>query len=157
MSSTARPLLLALLLLVASAGAAAPAAPAAAPEDEMLRQIKNDVFDEKWDSVFADCDRLIQSYPASGSLPRAYYYRAKALQHMPGRETDAVAAWSDFIEKFPSDPPLREDALISRIDLAKGLWLQGKKENINILTKGLDEKGYPRIYAAIQISNVDNK
>jgi len=146
-----------LLLVATSARVASPAPPPAAPEDEILRQIKNDVFDEKWDSVFADCDRLIQSYPASASLPRTYYYRAKALQHLPGKETDAVTAWSAFIEKFPSDPPLREDALISRMNLAKALWLQGRKEYIGILTKGLEEKGYPRIYAAIQISNVDNR
>jgi hypothetical protein len=157
MSRTPRPFLLALLLLAASAQVGTAASPAPAAEDEVLRQIKNDVFDERWDSVLADCERLIQAYPSSESLPRTYYYRAKALQHLPGRETDAVAAWSAFIDKFPSDPLLREDALISRMNLAKGLWLQGKRENITILTKGLEEKGYPRIYAAVLISNLDNK
>jgi len=123
----------------------------------MFRQIKSDVFDEKWESVLVDSEHLILAYPKSASLPRTYYYRAKALSHLPGREEEAAAAYGEFIEKFPAEALLREDALISRINLAKSMWLVGKKDAIAILVKSLDEKGYPRIYAAIQISHLDNK
>jgi len=161
MSKTKRLMLPVFFLLALSGGVpaafAAPDSPSSPPEDELLRQIKSDVFDEKWDSVLSDSEKLIAAYPRSGSLARTYYYRAKALQHLPGREADAVTAWSDFIGKFPSEALLREDALISRMNLAKSLWLQGKKESIAILTKGLEEAGYPKIYAAIQISHLDNK
>jgi hypothetical protein len=133
------------------------AATGASSEDEMFRQIKSDVFDEKWESVLADSEHLISAYPKSESLPRTYYYRAKALQHLPGREEQAAAAYGEFIEKFPSEALLREDAIISRLNLAKSMWLMGKKDAIAILVKSLDEKGYPRIYAAIQISHLDNK
>jgi hypothetical protein len=147
------------LLLVAFTARVPPAfAAAGAPsEDEMFRQIKSDVFDEKWESVLADSEHLISAYPKSESLPRTYYYRAKALQHLPGREEQAAAAYGEFIEKFPSEALLREDAIISRLNLAKSMWLMGKKDAIAILVKSLDEKGYPRIYAAIQISHLDNK
>jgi hypothetical protein len=147
-----------LLLPFLAAGAIQPrAASDAVSEDEVLRQIKSDVFDEKWDSVLADCDRLIAGYPDSSALARTMYYRAKALQHMSGKEDEALAAYGAFIEKFPNDSTLREDANISRMNLAKSLWLNGKKDTINILTKGLEEKGYPKIYAAVQISHLDNK
>lgn len=158
MFRTTRFLLLGLLLIACPAPpGAAFAPPDASPEDEILRQIKNDVFDEKWESVLADCERLIATYPKSDSLARTYYYRAKALHHLQGREEAAVTAYGDFIEKFPSEALLREDALISRMKLAKSLWLAGKRDNVSILMKGLDEKGYPRIYAAILISHLDNK
>jgi hypothetical protein len=131
--------------------------PESSTEDEILKQIKNDVFDEKWESVLADCERHIATYPKSDALARSYYYRARALQHLPGKEEAAVAAYGEIIDKFPSDAVLREEAQISRINLAKSLWVQGKKDSITILTKALDGKGYPRIYAAIQISHLDNK
>jgi len=151
-------MLLGIMIIAASTSATAgPPAPDTSPEDEMFRQIKSDVFDEKWESVLADSERLIAAYPTSESLPRTYYYRAKALQHLPGREDAAVGAYGEFIAKFPTEALLREDALISRINLAKSMWLQGKKDAIAILVKSLDEKGYPRIYAAIQISHLDNK
>ena len=126
-------------------------------EDEIIRQIKSDVFDEKWDSVLGDCDKLIANFPSSPALPRTMYYRAKALQHFSGREEEALAAYTVLIDRFPNETLLREDALISRMSLAKSLWIRGKKDTISILLKGLEEKGYPRIYAAVQISHLDNR
>ncbi|MBI3448089.1 MAG: hypothetical protein HY049_04090 [Acidobacteria bacterium] len=158
MSSRMRVALIGLLALGAGVVTSRVAVTAAASsEEEDFRQIKSDVFDEKWESVLADCDRLIAAFPGSGSLPRTYYYRAKALHHLPGKEEMAISAYGEFIDKFPAEAVMREDALISRINLAKSLWLQGRRDNINILLKALDEKGYPRIYSAIQISHLDNK
>ncbi len=129
----------------------------AAPEDDLLRQIKSDVFDGRWEAVLAGCDKLIAEYPHSEALARTYYYRAKGLHHMEGREDQALAAYGEFIERFPAETLLREDANISRMSLAKSLWLKGKKDSVSILMKGLEEKGYPGIYAALQISHLDNR
>jgi hypothetical protein len=83
--------------------------------------------------------------------------RAKALHHLPGREEEAVAAYGALIERFPGETVLREDAAIGRMSLAKSLWLRGRKEHVSVLMQGLEEKGYPRIYAAVQISHLDNR
>lgn len=153
-------------LLTSSAGAALvivlaalcqPALTAPATEEELLRQIKTDVFEEKWDAVLAGCDDLITNYPKSGSLARTMYYKAKALQHMKGREEEALTAYGSFIEKFPDESLLQEDAKISRMGLAKSLWLKGRKDYITILMDGLSENAYLKVYAAIQISHLSNR
>jgi hypothetical protein len=134
-----------------------PAASVTMSEEDLVRQIKSDAFDEKWDAVMTDCETMIAAFPSSQSLPWATFYRAKALQHIPGREQDALDAYTAFVGKFPAETTLREDATLSRLGLARDLWLKGKRDTIAILMKGLEEKGYPGIYAAIQISQLDHK
>lgn len=125
-------------------------------EQEIMRLIKENVFDENWEAVLAGAEKLIASYPNSPSLARTMYYRARALQKL-GRDTEAVVAYGEFIDRFPDETLLREDALISRMGLAKSMYMDGKKEVIRILLDGLEEKGYPRIYDAIQISFLDHR
>jgi hypothetical protein len=144
------------LVLAAALGLSLPVSGDPPGEEEQLRQIKSDVFDEKWDALLDHCDQFIAAFPKSSSLPRTYYYRAKALQHLTGRDQDALTAYGEFVDRFPGETLLREDALISRFSLAKSLWLKGTKDAINILMKGLTETGYPRVYAAVQISHLDN-
>ncbi len=148
----------ALLVLASGLGliACAPAGAQGDPEQEILRQIKEDVFEERWEAVLSGSERLIRDFPDSASLARTMYYRSRALANLPGREADALEAWGEFIERFPSETLLREDALISRMGLAKSMYLNGKKDSIRILLDGLGEKGYARLYAAIQLSYLDH-
>ncbi len=146
-----------MLLVPAHQYAVAPALANQATEEEVLRQIKTDVFEEAWEAVLEGCEKLIETYPGSPALARTMYYRAKALQNIAGREEEAVEAYGGLIERFPEETLLREDAMISQMNLAKRLWLRGSKETIRILMDYLREEGYPRIYAAIQISHLDNR
>ncbi len=150
-SATAALLVVAICLILSSGVASAQSG----SEQEILRRIKEDVFEERWDSVLAGADQLIATYPESTGLARTMYYRARALMKLPGKEAEAMDAWTKFIDRFPSETLLREDALISRMGLAKSMYLNGKKETIRTLVVGLREKGYARIYAAIQISYLD--
>ena len=128
-----------------------------AGEDELLVKIKNDVFEQRWDGVLAQCDEFIRSFPSSPSLPRAYYYRAQGLEHIKGREADAIAAYGDFLKKFPKGPgTLTETATLSRITLATSLAQKGDKGQVGVLMEGMNLKGYPGVYAAIQSSKIDH-
>lgn len=128
-----------------------------ASEDELLRQIKNDVFEQKWDAVLAGCDEFIRSFTSSTSLPRAYYYRAQGLEHIRGREAEAIDAYAAFLKKFPASPgTLAEDAMLSRITMATSLYLKGDKRFVGVLTENMDTRGYPRVYASIQASKIDH-
>ncbi len=128
----------------------------AADEADLLRQIKSDIFDVKWDAVLASCDQFITQFPSSHDMPRAMYYRAQALEHAKGRDEDAIAAYGEFLTRFPNESgTLREDALLSRMTLAVSLWLKGNRGYAAIILKGMDEKGYPRLFAAIQASKID--
>ena len=72
-----------------------------ATEDELLVKIKNDVFEQRWDGVLAQCDEFIRSFSSSPSLPRAYYYRAQGLEHIKGREADAIGATASSSRSSP--------------------------------------------------------
>jgi hypothetical protein len=149
-------MLLVVAALVLVAASAVQAQPDSLNEEALLRQIKTDIFEDRWEAVLEGCDQLIQRYHDSASLARTMYYRARALHHLDGRESEALVAYGEFIDGFPDETLLREDALISRMSLAKKLWLRGHKETIRLLMEGLSEEGYPRLYAAIQISHLDN-
>lgn len=130
---------------------------AGADEGELLRQIKSEVFDQQWDSVLSSCDLFIAQFPRSATLPRAYYYKAQALEHLKGREAEAIAAYTDFLTRFPAEMgALKEDAILSRLSMASSLWLAGNRSQVGVIIKGMDESGYPRTYSAIQASKIDH-
>lgn len=130
---------------------------AGADEGELLRQIKSEVFDQQWDSVLASCDLFIAQFPRSATLPRAYYYKAQALEHLKGREPEAIAAYTDFLTRFPAEMgALKEDAVLSRLSMASSLWQAGNRTQVGVILKGMDESGYPRTYSAIQASKIDH-
>jgi len=144
-----------LAVLLAAVAFAAPAR-AAADEGELLRQVKNDVFNQEWSAVLAGCDQFIASYPNAEALPRAYYYRAQALEHLKAHEAEAIQAYSDFLTRFPAETgAIREDALLSRMTLASSVYQKGDKRFVGVVLKGLQEKGYPKLYASIQASKID--
>src|SRR5262245_27618144 len=129
----------------------------AADEGQLLSKIKTEVFDQQWDSVLEACDQFISQFSRSQALPRAYYYRAQALEHVKGKETEAIEAYSLYLTKFPTESgALKEDALLSRLTLATSLYLKGDKRHTAVVLEGMDLKGYPRVYAAIQGSKIDH-
>jgi len=147
----------AMITMTLAAPAPAPSPDPAGDEGELLRQIKADVFDQKWDGVLASCSQFIGQYARSQDLSRVYYYKAQALEHVKGREEEAVAAYTDYLVKFPNETgALREDAMLSRISMATGLYLKGNKKHIGVILQGMDERGYPGIFAAIQASKIDH-
>lgn len=142
------------VLLVVLAGALLLAR--AADEGTVLRKIKSDVFDQRWSDVLADCDEFIANFPRSHALPRAYYYRAQALESLH-KSTEAIKAYQVFLERFPTETgALHEDALLSRITLATSLYKKGDKSQTRIILEGMDLTGYPRIYSAVQASKIDH-
>jgi hypothetical protein len=143
--------------VIVAAGLMAFLLAAGADEGELLRQIKSDVFDQKWDGVLASCDQFIKGYPGSQDLQRAFYYRAQAYEHLKGREADAIAAYTDYLARFPGETgALKEDAILSRITLATTLWIKGVRTHVSWIMKGMEERGYPRVYSAIQASKIDH-
>ncbi len=153
----------ALALLLAALGTpaarAAPASPAAsaAAEADLLRQIKVDVLDERWEAVLGGCDQFLGRFAKSPDAGRAVYYRARALERFPGREEEALAAYGDFLTRYPSEAgTLREAALLSRVTLATSLYQKGNSGYVAILLKAMEESGYPRLYAAIQAGKIDH-
>lgn len=128
----------------------------ASDEGELLRRIKSDVFDRNWPQVLSECDEFIKSYQRSQALPRAYYYRAQALESLK-RFDEAIKAYTEFLKRFPSETgALKEDAMLKRITLARILYQNGNKAHLGIILEGMDEDGSTQIYAAIEASKIDH-
>src|SRR5262245_10244698 len=110
------------LALTLTAGVAAGTARAAPPagEDELFRQVKVDVFDQDWDAVLKGCDAILARYPGGASANQASFYRARALTRIPGRETDGVRAFREFIGAHPGDKVMVEEAWASIFSTACG-------------------------------------
>lgn len=156
--SSIRPSRVLLVALVVIGTAAATAPVFAETEAELLRQIKSDLFDRKWEAVLANCDRFIGSFPASSDLARIYYYRAQALEHIRGRENDAIRAYGEFLDRFPNvADTTKEDAQLSRLSLATSQWEKGDKVHVGLIMDAMKLKGYPKIFAAIQASRTGHR
>ncbi len=144
-----------LVLLIVSA-LVFPAIAAAADEGELLRRIKSDVFERRWPEVLRECDEFIGNFPKSRALPRAYYYRAQALESLK-KSDEAIEAYTDFLKRFPAETgTLREDALLKRISLARLLYQRGETGNLWVILEGMDEKDTAQIYSAIESSKIDH-
>ncbi len=129
---------------------------AASDEGELLRRIKSDVFDRLWPQVLTECDEFIASFPRSQALPRAYYYRAQALESLK-RNDEAIKAYSEFLKRFSSETgALREDALLKRITLARIQYQNKLTGNLGVILEGMDEDGATQIYAAIEAAKIDH-
>jgi len=128
-------------------------------EGELLREIKSDVFDQQWDAVLADCGQFISQFPHSETLPRVYFYRAQAFEHIKGREVDAIDAYTDFLTRFPTQAgTLSEEAAIARVRLAVSLYLSGNKGYVAYVTKGLeDQRKSVKLFAALQASRIEHE
>lgn len=139
------------LAVVVTAGLAV-----ASDEGELLRRIKSDVFDRNWPQVLSECDEFISSFPRGQALPRAYYYRAQALESLK-RNNEAITAYSDFLKRFPSETgALREDAKLKRITLARVQYQNKVTSSLGVILEGMDEEGSTQIYAAIEASKIDH-
>jgi len=148
---------LVIITALAAIAAVADAVPGAAKDEgELLRLIKSDVFDRQWSQVLAECDEFIRNYPRSQALPRAYYYRAQALDSLK-RLNEALEGYSEFLNRFPAEAgAIREDALLKRITLSRTLYQTGATGHLWVILEGMDEKGNAQVYAAIESTKIDH-
>jgi hypothetical protein len=129
--------------------------PAAASEEEdLFRQVKVAVFDQDWPAVLSGCDAILARFPAGASSPRAAFYRAVALSHLPGRETEALAAYRKFVARHPGETVLLEEAWSGMFSLACGGRGGARAECAPLLKEGLARRSdYVSTLAAIRASD----
>ena len=144
---------LAVLALLAFVLAPRPAM-AAGEDEELFRQVKIGVFDQDWPAVLRGCEALLERFPASASAPRADYYRAVALSHLPGREADALKAYRRFVAGNPGEKVLVEEAWSAMFSVACGPRGALQAECAPLLREGLASRSeYVATLAAIRVSD----
>jgi tetratricopeptide (TPR) repeat protein len=143
-------LLLACLLLQAFAQAQ--------PDERLFQQAKILIFDEEWKEAQGKLEELLDKYPGSPWYSQALFYRAKCLEEQKGKELEALKAYQDYIKRKDRSKSLSEDSELSIIDLAYGLYKNGKKSYLAEIEKRLSSSNkVVRYFAAIKLSQVENK
>jgi hypothetical protein len=146
------------LAIVPPARGAMPAQPveAGASCDDLMRRIKLDTFDEKWDQVRGTADALLAMKPPCPQRPQATLQRALALDQL-GRPEDALSAYAGYLRDFCAGLSLDCDrARINRLGLLGRLYQSKKRpEHLNSLLDAMKDPGLPGVHAALIVAGLD--
>ncbi len=142
-----------MLLAALGAAAAAPADVAQGPDEKAFQEVKILIFDQKWDEAATRLDAFLESYPKSPLAAQAVYYKGRCLEERGGREREALEAYRAFLQRRDQNRNLIEDAEISIVDLAAGLYDRGAREAWDDLEVRLTHPNRSvRQYAALRVS-----
>jgi hypothetical protein len=152
-SDRARRLLGAVLVLVLAAGLLE----AAPSEEALFRQVKVDVFDRNWQAVLRGCEEILARYPGGAAASHAAFYRATALSRIPGSEPEAAPAFRRFLEAYPGEKVLAEEAWASLISISCAPRGRSTAGCAALLREGLaGPSRYVSTLAAIRASDVQD-
>ena len=126
-------------------------------EEDLIRQLKIDVFDQNWAAVLAGCEAILESNPGSQAAAQAAFYRTRALGRLPGRETEAIESLRQFLRSAPGDRLLVEEAWSSLFTIACAGKRQESRTCAGALEAGLAEKApFVSTLAAIRAADVSD-
>lgn len=130
---------------------------AAATDEALVRQLKVDMFDEKWTVVLEGCDEHLSRFPNSPARNQVAFYRTKALSRLPGREAEAIDALREFLRGRPGDKLWVEEAWSSLFTVACEPGRGGTRSCREVLGQGLDNPApFVSTLAAIRVADVDD-
>ncbi len=151
-----------IIVAVVLAGALAAGAFAQTRADERLfEEAKVLIFDKSWEAAQAKLDSLLEEFPESPLKEPALFYRAKCLGERRDRAREAFEAYEVFLRGVRSgerNASLVEDAEVSLIDLAFGLYEKGERSKLAAIEDRLRSPNkVVRYYAAFKLSYIKDK
>jgi len=148
--------LLGIILVVLFWGQAGGQSPA---EERLFQEAKILLFDEKWEEAQKKLETLLAEYPGSPLACQAVFYRAKCLGKQRGKQTEALAAYEDYLRCRDKNPSLVEEAETSIVDLAYDLFsAANKKQYRDKMEARLQSSNRViRYYAAFKLSLIKDK
>ncbi|MFP4081809.1 MAG: hypothetical protein ACLFVG_03515 [Candidatus Aminicenantes bacterium] len=128
------------------------------PDEELFREAKILIFDEKWERAQQKLEELMEEYPESSYYSQSLFYRAKCLGEQKGKETQALNAYKDYLRLKERNQSLSEESEISIIDTAFELFTRGRKSYLREIEGRLDSSNKViRYYAAFKLSYIEDK
>ncbi len=151
-----------MIIAIALLGAIGTGAFAQTRADERLfEEAKVLIFDKNWEAAQAKLDSLLEKFPESSLKEPALFYRAKCLGERKDRDYEAFEAYDAFLRDVrPGDrnAGLLEDAEVSLIDLAFGLYEKGERAKLATIEGRLRSPNkVVRYYAAFKLSYIKDK
>lgn len=148
------------LIFAVGLALAAPARafPQASPDGKLFQDAKLLIFDKKWEAALDKLRELTDSYAASPYYGQAVFYKGECLSSMPGRESDALKTYKEYLRLPEANASLVEEAEGSIIDLAYALYEKGNKTAVRDIEDRLTHPDKAvRFYAAYKLSMVSDK
>lgn len=151
-----------IVVAVALLGALGSGAFAQSQADERLfEEAKILIFDKKWEAAQAKLESLLERAPGGSLREAALFYRAKCLAGRGDRDREALEAYEGFLRDVRPggrNASLLEDAEVSLLDLAFGLYEKGDGGKLPILGDRLRSRNkVVRYYAAFKLSYIKDK
>ena len=151
--------IIAVVALLGALGAGAFAQ--ARDEERLFQEAKVLIFDKNWEAAQAKLDSLLGLYPESSLKEPALFYRAKCLSERKDRAREAFEAYDAFLREVRPggrNSSLLEDAEVSLIDLAFGLYEKGEASKLGAIESRLRSPNKViRYYAAFKLSYIKDK
>jgi hypothetical protein len=130
-------------------------------DERLFEEAKILIFDKNWEAAQAKLDSLLELFPGSPLKEPALFYRAKCLGERKDRDLEAFEAYDALLrDARPGDrnASLLEDAEVSLIDLAFGLYEKGERAKLAAIEDRLRSPNkVVRYYAAFKLSYVKDK
>jgi hypothetical protein len=130
-------------------------------DERLFEEAKVLIFDKDWGAAQAKLDSLLELFPESSLKEPALFYRAKCLSERRDMDHEAFEAYDAFLrDARPGDrnASLLEDAEVSLIDLAFGLYEKGERSKLAAIENRLRSPNkIIRYYAAFKLSYIKDK
>lgn len=130
-------------------------------DERLFEEAKVLIFDKKWEAAQSKLESLLELFPESSLKEPVRFYRAKCLGERKDRDREAFDAYDAFLrDARPGDrnAGLLEDAEVSLIDLAYGLYEKGERAKLAAIEDRLRSPNkVARYYAAFKLSHIKDK
>ena len=131
-----------------------PSAVAAQSAEELMRNAKLAIFDQKWEAALTTLRRVQSEHPRSPAALQSRFYEARVLENL-GNEEQAIRTYEAFLEETPQGSTLARDARSSVVQLSTRLYRAGNTQYIDRTIGALDSADKElRFLAAVQLSYI---
>jgi tetratricopeptide (TPR) repeat protein len=114
------------------------------------------IFDKQWAAALQQLNEVIDKHAESRYYASALFYRSKCQEEL-GAKKQALESYEKFV-KTSASSNLAEEAQISIIDLAAGLYQTGEKSYLQKMLERLDQKNkVVSYYAAFKLSYLPDR
>jgi tetratricopeptide (TPR) repeat protein len=129
---------------------------AAEPGDTLFEKAKMLIFDKEWAAALKNLDEVIATNAGGRYYAPALFYRGKCQEELGARKP-ALESYEKFVAAAPANN-LAEEALVSIIELAAGLYQAGEKSYLQKILALLGHKNkVVSYYAAFKLSYVSDR
>jgi tetratricopeptide (TPR) repeat protein len=144
------------IIFILMAGWLCSGARAADPGDELFEKAKTLIFDKHWAAALKNLDEVIARDAEGRYFATALFYRGKCQEELGARKP-ALESYEKFVAVAP-DSNLAEEALVSTVDLAAGLYQAGEKDYLKQIVALLWHKDkVVSYYAAFKLSYLPDR